>query len=108
MGYRSNDNRKLTNGFYDTAMWHKTAKYIREKHYYICQRCGEKGNIVHHKNPLTPEDYINRPADKCYGEDNLELLCFECHEKEHNRMSEGIRDNCYFDEMGNIQSKEIK
>ena len=104
------DRRSKTNtyGFYDSPKWRKVADYIRKKYYYICQAegCGEKGTYVHHIDPLTEKDYIERPAEKCYGEDNLTLLCFDCHEVIHGRLNTGIREGCYFDSNGNIQSKE--
>lgn len=97
-----------THGFYDTAKWKKVAEYIRQKYFYTCQAkgCGEKGVYVHHIDPLTEEDYVKRPPEKCYGEDNLMLLCFNCHEVIHKRMNTGIREGCYFDSDGNIQVKE--
>ena len=97
-----------TRGFYDSSKWRRVAEYIRQKYFYTCQTkgCGEKGTYVHHIDPLTEKDYLERPAEKCYGEDNLTLLCFNCHEVAHKRMNTGIREGCYFDSEGNIQAKE--
>ena len=90
-----------TYGFYNTTKWLSVAKYIRRKYNYVCQVCGKKGVYVHHINPLTQEDYINKPLHKCYGEDNLTLLCYYCHEKEHSKKR--IRDGVYIDKYGQIQ-----
>lgn len=95
--------KELTNtyGFYQSSKWLHTASYIRKKYNYVCQVCGKKGVYVHHINPLTQEDYINKPLMKCYGENNLTLLCYHCHEKEHSKKR--IRDGLYIDKNGQIQ-----
>ena len=54
----------------------------------LCERCLARGLIrqgdeVHHKIRLTPEN-INDPNISLNWE-NLEMLCKECHEKEHDR-----------------------
>lgn len=93
-----------TYGFYQDKHWTKVAIYIRNKYNHICQKCGKRGNYVHHKNPLTQDDYINRPLAKCYGEDNLTLLCHNCHELEHTKKRN--RDGTYFDDTGQIRLVE--
>ena len=57
----------------------------------LCERCLAKGIIkqgdhVHHKIELTPEN-MNDPS-VAYNFDNLELLCFDCHQKEHDSLNE--------------------
>ena len=47
----------------------------------LCERCGEAGKIVHHKIHLTPEN-IHDPRVTLNFK-NLELLCYDCHSKEH-------------------------
>lgn len=98
--------RELVNtyGFYNTPKWKKVAKYIRAKYNYTCQLCGKKGVLIHHINPLTQEDYIERPLEKCYGENNLTCLCFDCHEQVHSKVR--VRPGCYIDENGEIQVKQ--
>ena len=54
----------------------------------LCERCLARGLIrqgdeVHHKIRLTPEN-INDPNISLNWE-NLEMLCKDCHEKEHDR-----------------------
>lgn len=93
-----------TYSFYQQPKWLKCAAYIRKKYQYTCQVCGKRGNLIHHIKPLTQEDYINRPLEKCYGEDNLTCLCFQCHEDIHSKGN--IRKELYFDENGEIQIKE--
>jgi len=57
--------------------WTETLKRsIRERDKYICQICGQYGNIVHHK------DYNKLNCNP----DNLVILCRKCHTKtNHNR-----------------------
>ena len=93
-----------TYGFYQQKHWLKVADYIRRKYKYTCQKCGKRGVYIHHINPLTQDDYINRPIDKCYNENNLTCLCHNCHEKEHSK--DRIREGLYIDKNGQIRIKE--
>ena len=52
----------------------------------LCERCLKRGMInpavvVHHRIHLTPENI--RQEEIRTGEQNLEALCWACHEKEH-------------------------
>ncbi len=49
--------------------------YIVARDHGLCVKCGRPGEIVHHKEHLTPEN-INTP-EIALGENNLELLCRE-------------------------------
>ena len=55
---------------------------------------------MHHKEYLTPET-INNPAITL-GEDNLELLCQDCHNKEHMRINTACVDGVMFDGQGDL------
>lgn len=92
--------RSIIDKFYQSTKWIKCAKTIRMKYDYVCQECGKRGSHVHHKDHLTKMDYINKPLEKCYGEDNLTLLCKECHEIEHTRMK--CRKGLMFNEKGEL------
>ena len=85
--------------FYKSLAWRRCRDaYFIAKHG-LCERCGGPGKIVHHKVYLTPQN-IDNPAVSLNW-DNLELLCQECHNKEHHRdraTAEGVR----FDEDGNL------
>ncbi len=61
-----------------------------------CERCGALGEEVHHKKRLTINNV--RDVSVSISQDNLELLCKNCHNKEHKRFS------CkqLFDEEGNL------
>lgn len=67
--------------FYLSKAWRNTRDYIFKRDMGLCVRCGRAGKIVHHKIHLTPQN-INDLAITL-SEDNLELLCRECHAIEH-------------------------
>ena len=73
--------------FYNSKQWDKVRKAYKLYRHNICERCGGIGCIVHHKsyidssNIYCPEVTINF--------DNLELLCIDCHNKEH------FAENCF-------------
>ncbi|AFA49836.1 HNH endonuclease [Acetobacterium woodii] len=96
---------------YNSKRWITKREYIFSKNFGICERCGRPGEEVHHKIYLTPEN-IHDPGI-VYGEDNLELLCRDCHFDEHrktNPLSNNFRkrvrltnNGMYFDDEGNPQ-----
>lgn len=65
----------------------------------LCERCRQVGIEVHHKERLNIEN-VNDPSISL-NQDNLELLCNGCHNKEHKRFSK-VRK---FDENGNMLFK---
>ena len=72
--------------FYGSNAWRKCRNDYWQKRKGLCERCLAKGIIkhgdqVHHKKRLTLNN-INDPKVSL-NEDNLELLCAECHEEEH-------------------------
>lgn len=67
--------------FYLSKAWRSTREYIFKRDIGLCVRCGKPGEIVHHKIHLTPEN-IDDP-NITLAEDNLELVCRECHAIEH-------------------------
>ena len=85
---------------YNSARWKRCRAAYIAKVYGICERCGEPGYIVHHKVVLN-----SRNIDDCWvtlNHSNLELLCVECHNKEH--MSEGSAtvEGLMFDSSGQL------
>lgn len=62
-----------------------------------CERCTAIGEEVHHKIRLTI-DNVN-DANISLNQDNLELLCRDCHNEEHGRFK---KKNVEFDENGNF------
>lgn len=74
--------------FYTSDTWKKTrAAYIKSVNG-LCERCkaaGEfiPGKIVHHKKHITPKNIHDPRITLSFA--NLELLCDDCHNKEHKR-----------------------
>ena len=64
-----------------------------------CERCGALGEEVHHKKRLTLQNIGD--TNISLKQDNLELLCKKCHNKEHNRFSNQQK----FDKDGNLVMK---
>ena len=78
--------KEFAKAFYKSKEWERCrAGYIK----YVgglCERCLSRGDIdpgliVHHKCYLTPENITDPAITLSY--DNLELLCLDCHNKEH-------------------------
>ena len=88
--------------FYDSAAWRKCSKAFLESKMYICERCGQPATAAHHKIYLTPENIQNSRIALSW--DNLEALCAECHNKEHNRFQSNATDasQAVFDRNGNM------
>ena len=97
--------REFTQGFYGKGAWRKLAEYYKKKKIY-CERCmrnGEivVGEIVHHKIHLSPSNY--RDPDIALNENNLELLCRNCHALEHAKQGKG---RWRIDKDGNLIIRE--
>ena len=77
---------KTIKEFYRSKEWQKCRDYYWQKRRGLCERCLAKGIIrqgdeVHHKTRLTVSN-INDPRITT-NEENLELLCRQCHQEEH-------------------------
>lgn len=79
--------------------------YIFKRDMGLCVRCGRPGEIVHHKVHLTPENISDLSI--ALGEDNLELLCRECHAIEHEE-SQPTAPGLMFDADGNLVEREAQ
>lgn len=72
--------------FYTSRKWHDCRVAFLKTRQGLCERCLKKGLIVpaeevHHKIRLS-KDNVNDPKISL-NFDNLEALCIECHDKEH-------------------------
>ena len=101
--------------FYNSKVWQDVRKNVWLKQNLLCNRCHkpvyvdgisdyipkEKRviGIVHHIEYLN--DYNVYDTNITINTDNLEGLCKECHEKEHDR-PQSIRNDYMFDENGNL------
>ncbi len=85
-------------GFYQSKAWRKLREAFYKSKFGICERCGDAGLIVHHKVWLTPGN-ITKP-EVSLNSDLLELLCQDCHNKEHggNYTADGLT----FNEFGDL------
>ena len=78
--------RSIDESFYKTKTWQRVQRQYMQHVNFLCERCYKRGLIepakfVHHKEHLT-KALLSQP-EKLYGFDNLEALCFECHNAEH-------------------------
>lgn len=72
--------------FYDSAAWKRCRKEYMAKVGYICERCAKRGlivpaKIVHHKEYITAQNITD--PNILIDHDNLEALCLQCHNEEH-------------------------
>lgn len=93
--------------FYASYNWTRIRKAYTSYRRGLCERCLKEGMynvgvIVHHKIHLTEQNIKNPEITSSFK--NLELLCFNCHNKEHQEdMKRGL-DTKYV----NKQKKEVK
>lgn len=82
--------------FYKSSAWQVAREIKIREASGKCQRCGVLGEEVHHKTRLTIQNYMDTSVS--LNQENLELLCRQCHNSEHNRFSKQQQ----FDEDGNL------
>jgi len=86
--------------FYKSEVW-KLAREIKIMNMNgRCERCGALGEEVHHIQRLNVDNV--KDVSISINPENLELLCRECHNKEHKRFSKEVR----FDKDGNLINPE--
>ena len=91
--------REFARACYLSKEWRRARAYVFTRDAGLCVKCGAIGEIVHHKDHLTPEN-ISDP-EIALGEDNLELLCRDCHALAHTS-DPPIGGGLTFDEDGNV------
>jgi 5-methylcytosine-specific restriction endonuclease McrA len=87
---------KILHNFYKSAVWQVARQIKYQEQNGKCERCGMVGKEVHHKIRLTV-DNIKDPTISI-NQENLELLCKDCHNKEHKRFTKEKE----FDGDGNL------
>ena len=95
----------FSRGFYNSKLWYRTRNAYFKAKGGLCEECYRKGlinrgEIVHHKVPLTPSNIDNPLIALDFK--NLELLCRECHETIHNTKPKRRYE---VDEDGNVLTK---
>ena len=88
--------------FYNSAAWRKTRLAYLESVNHICERCGAPAKIVHHRRYLTTDNLDDPHVTLDHA--NLEALCQECHNREHQMVRKTGRGTT-FDEDGNLVSE---
>ena len=96
--------REFAKEFYLSPAWRRAREYVFRRDAGLCVECGDPGEIVHHKTPLTPENI--RDPSVSLGEDNLELLCRKCHGLKH--VTDLPADSALiFDPEGNLIPRNV-
>lgn len=93
--------------FYKSKLWERTRALYAQSVGGLCERCLKNGiytpgKVVHHRIYL--DDQKLRVPEIALSYDNLELLCQECHNKEHHHTEPKRRYS--FDKFGNIINEE--
>jgi len=78
--------KEFARSFYSSKAWQDCRNEYAKRRHYLCEDCLRRGIykpgvIVHHIEELTPFNITN--PEIALGFDNLELLCRECHLREH-------------------------
>lgn len=89
--------------FYKSSAWQKTRYAYLVSQNFICERCGGRATMVHHRKHLT-EQSIGDP-EMTVGVGNLEALCEACHDAEH-KVDSPLREGMYFDGEGMLRCVE--
>lgn len=90
--------------FYASVAWKKCRDGYFKFKYGLCERCSNLGKIVHHKIVLTQANIDN--PDITLNWDNLELVCKDCHNREHLEKYSPLRHDVMFDEHGQLVKRK--
>ena len=98
---RQHNMKQFAETFYSSPAWTQAREDYKKRVGGLCEICWSNGivkagEIVHHKTPLTPENISD--INIALGMDNLQLVCRECHAKEHDRRQRRYR----LDELGRV------
>lgn len=88
----------VLNSFYSSKKWADLRLSLINQRGNRCEHCG---NIIpksikliaHHKIELTPENCLD--ANISLNPDNISIICFDCHQKIHNRFGHQPSRNVY-------------
>ena len=92
-------------GFYKSKAWQRCRASYLKKVGGLCERCLKKGQIVpaevvHHRKYITPQTISDPHITLSF--DNLEALCWSCHEAEH----KGRKRRYTVDAQGRVTAQE--
>jgi len=91
---------KVLHNFYKSNAWLAARELKIMSVNGLCERCGGVGVEVHHRQRVTVDTVEDTSVS--LNSENLELLCRDCHNKEHKRFSKEVR----FDNDGNLINPE--
>ena len=91
--------REFAKSFYKSKAWKKCREYIYNKYHGLCVECGKPGEEVHHIIWLSADNMNDTSIT--LGEDNLILLCRDCHMNKH-RKKEVTKSGLVFNENGEL------
>lgn len=69
--------REFAKVFYKSKEWRVTREYILKRDNYLCTKCGEPAEEVHHIIHLTPQNITDVRIS--LNPENLTCLCRNCH-----------------------------
>lgn len=105
--------RDFSKKFYRSKEWQAVRSYILKRDNYLCTRCGNPAEEVHHIIHLTPTNITD--ISIALHESNLTSLCRSCHFEEHsldkiqgikNKSKDTVHSEEYeFDENGFLVRK---
>lgn len=104
MGSMRSEAPKEQKAFYHSAAWKKCRREYIASVGGLCERCLSKGivrpgRIVHHKTYISAENMTD--PEVLLDRNNLEYLCQDCHNDEHNPNSRRY----FIDECGRVVAK---
>ena len=81
--------KEFAKGFYKSKAWQRARDGYAASVGGLCEDCLARGiykagDIVHHKQELTPDNIHDPSVTLSWG--NLKLVCRDCHAKEHGSM----------------------
>jgi hypothetical protein len=88
----------IIKSFYASEAWINLRLQLINERGNKCERCGKiilrsKDLIGHHKTELTPENVSDYEIS--LNPENIEIICFDCHNKEHKRFGHQGERNVY-------------
>jgi hypothetical protein len=99
------DTKPYAAKFYKSTAWRKCRYAYFAYRHRLCERCQGAGKIVPHKQYITPAN-INDPDITTLNFSNLELLCKDCHNREHHEVYSPVVEGLMFDSNGDLVRRE--
>lgn len=90
--------KRIGQKVYDSAAWKRLRRLKLESVNWLCERCGQPAQIVHHKMRITAGNVDD--LNVTLNLDNLEALCQNCHNLEHDHFT--AQDRAVFDSRGDV------